>query len=45
MMPEFASSLTEEQLADLAVYLRSLSGKPPWQDVSAEVRKISRGTE
>jgi mono/diheme cytochrome c family protein len=44
-MPEFASALTEEQLTDLVVYLRALGGRPPWQDVRAEVRKISRGGE
>jgi len=31
------------EVADLVVYLRTLSGKPPWTDVPAEVRKISRG--
>jgi mono/diheme cytochrome c family protein len=44
-MPEFASALTEDELTELVVYLRSLSGKPAWQDVRAEVRKISRGSE
>jgi mono/diheme cytochrome c family protein len=44
-MPEFATALTEEQIADLAVYLRSLTDKPAWQDVRAEVRKLSQGRE
>jgi mono/diheme cytochrome c family protein len=44
-MPEFGSALTEEQITDLAAYLRSLSGRPPWQDVRAGVRRISRGSE
>jgi mono/diheme cytochrome c family protein len=44
-MPEFGSALSEEQIADLAIYLRSLSGRPPWQDVRAEVRKLAKGNE
>ena len=44
-MPEFGTALTEEQIADLAVYLRTLTDKPAWQDVRAEVRKLSRGGE
>jgi mono/diheme cytochrome c family protein len=44
-MPEFATSLTEEQIADLVIYLRTRTDKPPWQDVRSEVRKLSRGGE
>jgi mono/diheme cytochrome c family protein len=44
-MPEFATALTEEQIADLAVYLRTLTDKPAWQDVRAEVRKLSQGRQ
>jgi mono/diheme cytochrome c family protein len=44
-MPEFAGTLTDDQLADLVAYLRSLTGKPPWQDVPGEVRRIARGDE
>jgi mono/diheme cytochrome c family protein len=44
-MPEFKGSLTDEQLAELVVYLRSLSGHPPWHDVRAEVRRLARGPE
>ncbi|HEX7559345.1 MAG TPA: cytochrome c [Usitatibacter sp.] len=42
-MPEFAGALTDGEVVDLVVYLRALSGKPPWTDVPAEVRKISQG--
>ena len=42
-MPEFAGALTDGEMAELVVYLRTLSGKPPWPDVPAEVRKIARG--
>ena len=44
-MPEFAGALTEEQLADLVVYLRALTDEPPWKDVPGDVRKIARGEE
>jgi mono/diheme cytochrome c family protein len=44
-MPEFAGALTDDQLADLVTYLRSLTGKPQWQDVTGEVRRIARGDE
>ena len=44
-MPDFAGALTDEQLADLVVYLRSLTGKPPWSDVPAEVRRLAKGGE
>jgi mono/diheme cytochrome c family protein len=43
-MPEFSGALTDDELVELVTYLRTLSGKPPWQDVPAEVRKIARGT-
>ena len=42
-MPEFAGALSDDQLADLVAYLRSLTGKPQWQDVPGEVRRIARG--
>jgi len=42
-MPAFAGALTDEQLTDLLVYLRALSGQPAWKDVGGEVKKISRG--
>ena len=38
-MPPFDSALTDAQLADLAAYLRSMSGLPPWNDVPAEIRR------
>lgn len=42
-MPEFGSSLTDDELAELVVYLRAVSGKSPWPDVPAEVRRVARG--
>ncbi len=39
-MPAYAGALTMEQTAELVAYLRALSGKPPWPDVAAEVRRI-----
>jgi mono/diheme cytochrome c family protein len=42
-MPAFAGMLTDEQLTDLLIYLRALSGQPAWPDVAREVRQISRG--
>jgi mono/diheme cytochrome c family protein len=42
-MPAFAGALSDEQLADLLIYLRALSGQPAWPDVAGEVRKISKG--
>jgi len=42
-MPAFAGALTDEQLTELLVYLRALSGQPAWRDVAGEVKKISRG--
>ena len=44
-MPEFGTALTEEQIADLVVYLRSRTDRPAWQDVRAEVRKLAQGRE
>jgi len=41
-MPPFAGALTDEQLTDLVTYLRSSTGKPPWPDVAAEVKRSSR---
>jgi mono/diheme cytochrome c family protein len=42
-MPAFAGMLTDEQLTDLLIYLRALSGQPAWPDVAREVRNLSRG--
>ena len=42
-MPAFAGALTDEQLTDLLIYLRALSGQPAWPNVAADVRQISRG--
>lgn len=41
-MPPYEGALSDEQLADLVTYLRSTTGKPPWPDVAAEVRRSSR---
>jgi mono/diheme cytochrome c family protein len=41
-MPAYAGALTDEQITDLVTYLRSTTGKPPWPDVAAEVRRSSR---
>jgi len=42
-MPAFSDALTDDELADLLVYLRSLTDKPPWPDVAAEVKRASKG--
>lgn len=39
-MPAYAGAFTSEQTAELVEYLRTLSGKPPWPNVAAEVRRI-----
>jgi mono/diheme cytochrome c family protein len=39
-MPAYAGALTNEQTTELVEYLRTLSGKPPWPNVAAEVRRI-----
>ena len=44
-MPAFAGMLTNEQLTDLLIYLRALSGQSAWPDVAREVRNISRGDQ
>ncbi len=38
-MPEFAGSFTDDELADLIAYLRSLTREAPWRDVRAEVQR------
>jgi mono/diheme cytochrome c family protein len=42
-MPEFRGALTDAELADLVAYLRSLTDKPPWHDVEAEMKRASKG--
>ena len=42
-MPEFRGALTDEELADLLVYLRSLTDRPPWPDVQADVKRGQKG--
>jgi mono/diheme cytochrome c family protein len=44
-MPDYRGALTEDQLVDLLVYLRSLTPEPPWNDVREELRQASRGHE
>jgi mono/diheme cytochrome c family protein len=39
-MPAYRGALTPEQTADLVTYLRTLSGKPAWSGVAAEVCRI-----
>ena len=39
-MPGYAGALTARQTTELVEYLRSRSGKPPWPNVAAEVRRI-----
>lgn len=41
-MPAFADILTDEQVTDLAVYLRSTTHRPAWQDVDGMVRKARK---
>ena len=42
-MPAYAGALGDEQLADLAIYLRSLTDRPAWGDVREEVREAAKG--
>ena len=44
-MPAYAGALTDEQLADLVIYLRAISGRPAWGDVVGEIRKAARDDE
>jgi mono/diheme cytochrome c family protein len=39
-MPAYKGALTAEQTTDLVAYLRTLSGKPPWNEVQREVKRI-----
>ncbi|SEO89873.1 Cytochrome c, mono-and diheme variants [Luteibacter sp. UNC138MFCol5.1] len=41
-MPAFADNLTDDQIADLVVYLRSTTSQPPWPDVRDEVRRARK---
>jgi mono/diheme cytochrome c family protein len=41
-MPEFAGAFSDDELADLVTYLRSLTREPPWQGVRAEVQRAAR---
>jgi mono/diheme cytochrome c family protein len=43
-MPPFDGALTDAQLADLAIYLRSMTDLPPWNDVPGEIRKFREAT-
>ena len=42
-MPAFRGSFTDEDLAELVAYTRTLGGKAAWNDVLGEVRTASRG--
>lgn len=44
-MPNFAGALTDDQLTDLVVYLRTLAELPPWNDVAGEVRAAAKEQE
>jgi len=41
-MPPFAGTLTDAQVTDLVVYLRSTTGQAPWPDVDSGVRKARK---
>lgn len=51
IMPGFAGTMTDRQIADLAAYLRSAfanrpaEGEPGWGDVEETVRRIRQGKE
>lgn len=44
-MPGFAGALTDDQLTDLVVYLRTLAELAPWKDVAEAVRAAAREQE
>ena len=44
-MPEFAHAFTDDELADLLAYLRSLTREPPWRDVRTEVGRTTEGSQ
>ncbi|MBW8832562.1 MAG: cytochrome c [Burkholderiales bacterium] len=39
-MPPFDAALTDEHIAELATYLRSMTDLPPWRDVPGDIRKL-----
>jgi mono/diheme cytochrome c family protein len=41
-MPAYAGAFSDAQLADLVAYLRSLTDRPAWSDVPAEVRRVAK---
>jgi len=44
-MPAFRGSFSDEELAELVAYARTLGGKAAWNDVLGEVRAAGRGGE
>ena len=44
-MPEFAGALSEQELADLVVYIRTFTDYPPWNDVPAAVRAANKAPQ
>lgn len=44
-MPAFRGAFTDEELAELVAYTRTLGGKPAWHDVLAQVRAARREGE
>jgi mono/diheme cytochrome c family protein len=46
VMPEYASSLNDRELADLAVYLRRTRTKsPPWTDLEQEIAAVRKALD
>ncbi len=41
-MPDYAGALTDDQLTDLVIYLRTLTDLPPWNDVAGSVRTAAK---
>jgi len=41
-MPAFKGALTDQDLAELVGYVRTLGGAPPWNDVLAEVKATEK---
>jgi mono/diheme cytochrome c family protein len=37
-MPSFTGALTDDEIAEVVIYVRSFSGYPPWTDVPGAVR-------
>jgi mono/diheme cytochrome c family protein len=44
-MPAFKGSLSDEQMAELVAYVRTLGSAPPWDDVAGEIKAVEREGE